>query len=496
MSLFDLISLILSRLNPTPFFLGWVETRPWRLLIAGIPVLVAIAGAFWLRASMSEASVEVELRHYLSAAAESLKAGDESGAELRFRRAAIIAPTDPRAKFGLATIAEKKGDLKKATAIMESLATGEDEVAHQATRWLISKTPRKDLDVDARRLLMDRLERAVKFEPANLDYRLSLGELYARAGFREQAIKHFRVAAESKPVLRITILRLLEGAGDQEAIRQEAPVAERYFRERVEKDPADLDSRLLCAWALVFQKRFREAIELIEQGAALNDPVTIRKAASAVTIAWAREIQKEKGDPKQVLSLTSAALKADASNTSALMLLTDLTRDVLAGKESIGLLKQQLATGESPWLIHLVLGTRALELGEMKEGAEHLEQAVKLNPTAAVAMNNLAWTLANQEPVDLKRAESLAAQAVRNAPGNAQIRETRGQIYAKQGRWKEALTDLEAVLPFYSRDAALAKQLPHLHESLATAYENLGNADMARRHRELKDSLKPPAPTP
>jgi tetratricopeptide (TPR) repeat protein len=273
-------------------------------------------------------------------------------------------------------------------------------------------------------------------------------------------------------------------------------VTERYFRERLEKEPGDLDSRLLCAWALVFQKRYREAIELIEGGAALNDPVIVRKAVAVVTTAWAREVHAEKGDANQVLALTSAALKADPSNANALMLLTDLTRDVVAGKQSIGLLKQQLAIGESPWLIHLILGTRSLELGNMDEGAEHLEQAVKLNPSAAVAMNNLAWTLANQEPVDLGRAETLAGQAVQLAPGNPQIRETRGQIYVKRGRWKEALTDLEAVLPVYSRDGALARQLPQVHESLATAYENLGNADMARRHRELKESTSqlPPAP--
>jgi tetratricopeptide (TPR) repeat protein len=493
MSLGDLISLILSRLNPTPFILGWVETRPWRLLIAGVPVLIAVAVAVALRASMNEARADVGLRHYLSAAAEMLKEGDEKGAELRFRRAALIAPDDPRPKFGLASIAEKRGDLQKATAIMETLADGEDDIAHQANRWLIVKTPRKDLDAAGRQQLIERLERLVGFEPDNLDYRLSLADIYSQAGFRDHAIKHLRVVADVRPVHRISILRLLAVENDQETIREEAPVAERYFRERLAKEPGDFDSRLLCAWAMVFQKRYKEAVELIEQGAAINDPVMVRKAVSVVTIAWARDLLAQKGDSSQVLSLTSAALKADPSNTNAVMMLTELARDVIAGKESVGLLKQQLAAGEHPWLIHLILGTRSLELGDVQEGAEHLEQAVKLNPTAAVAMNNLAWTLANQEPVDLKRAETLAAQAVNISPGNAQIRETRGQIYLKQERWKEALTDLELVLPVYSREAALAKQLPHLHESLAKAYDKLGNADMARRHRELALTKRQPA---
>jgi len=495
-SLGELLSVILSRLNPTPFILGWVETRPWRLLIAGIPVMAAIACGVALRASMNEASAEVELRRYLRNAGDALKAGDEDGAELRFRRAAAIMPGDSRPKFGLATVAEKKGDLEKAKSLMEPLAAGRDEIAVQANRWLISKTPLDKLDTESRQVLMDRMERAVEFEPGNLDYRLNLAEFYSRAGLRDHAIRHLRVLAESQPMYRLSILQMLAGKGDQAAVREEAAAAERFFRSRVESNPGDLDSRLLCSSALVFQRRYKDAIELIEQGAAISDPIVIRKAAAAVMIAWAREIHVEKRDPKQVLALTSSALKTDPSNTASLTLLTDLTRDAVAGDDAVELLKEQLAAGESPWLIHMILGTRALELGNTAEGVEHLEQAVKLNPAAAVALNNLAWTLATQEPPQLDRAETLASQAVQLAPSNAQIRETRGQIYLKRERWKEALTDLEAVLPLYAREPALARQLPHLHESLAKAYENLGNADMARRHREQALAKKQPKAAP
>ena len=50
MSLADLTTMVLSRLNPTPFVLGWIETRPWRLLVAAIPVLGGVAIAVALRA--------------------------------------------------------------------------------------------------------------------------------------------------------------------------------------------------------------------------------------------------------------------------------------------------------------------------------------------------------------------------------------------------------------------------------------------------------------
>ncbi len=493
MNFADFITTTLSRLNPTPFVLGWIETRPWRLLIAGIPVLTAVAIVVAFRASMNEANGDMDLRHYLSSAAEALKQGDEKGADLRFRRAALIAPEDARPRFGLATLAEKQGDLEKATAIMELIAAERGDVAVQANKWLISKTPLDKLDIAGRKTLIRRLERAVEDDPENVDLRLTLAGTYAKAGFAENAIPHLRVAAASRPVYRITLIQLLMSSGQTEAALEEAASAERIFRERLAKEPGDLDSRLLCSSALVFQKKYRDAIQVLEQGAALSDPIVLRKATSAVTIAWARELRDENQDPRQILELTAAALRADPSNSAALMTLMDLARNAEAGGEAVAKLEELLAAGQSPWLIHMILGTRLLEIGENVKGAEHLEQAVKLNPSAAIAMNNLAWTLATQEPVDLKRAEELASQAVELAPANPQIRETRGQIYLKQGRWKEALTDLEAVLPAYSREAQLLKQLPHLHGSLAMAYERIGNADMARRHRELAPA-KPPQP--
>jgi len=496
MNLADFILMVLSRLNPAPFVYGWLESRPWRLLLAGLPVLCAVAVAVALRASMNDANGEVELRHYLASAGEALRNGDEAGADLRFRRAQLMAPTDPRPKFGLATLAEKDGDHRKASTIMETLAAGNDNVAAEANRWLIAKTDVEKLDTAGRQQLIRRLERVVALDPENVDFRLLLAKLYTDAAFPENALTHLQVVAQKRPMYRLSVLQLIAATKGENAVREEAAISEKFFREKLAKEPADLDSRLLCAWSLAFQKKYREAVEMLEQGATLSDPVVLRKAISSITIGWARELRDKKEDPRKVLELTSAALKSDPSNSAALLMLTEMTRDDSAGEDALTMLKERLANGESPWLIHMALGTRLLELGQLEEGAEHLEQAVKLNPSAAIAMNNLAWTLATQEPVDLKRAENLAIRAVELAPGNPQIRETRGQIYLKQERWKEALADLELILPVYSREQQLAAQLPHLHGSLAKAYEGVGNDDMARRHRELSvaKAAKPKAP--
>jgi len=49
-------------------------------------------------------------------------------------------------------------------------------------------------------------------------------------------------------------------------------------------------------------------------------------------------------------------------------------------------------------------------------------------------------------------------------------------ILARLGRWRDALPDLEAALADSPDDV-------ELHQSLASAYESLGDLDMAARHR-------------
>jgi tetratricopeptide (TPR) repeat protein len=479
------IFMVLARLNPTPLVIGWLETRPWRLLMAGIPVVAAIGGAVALRASMREANTDSLMRHYLAAGDACLKSGDAKGAELRYRRAELLLPTDQRPRYGLALVAEKRGDADKATSMMERIADERGEMSGLANRWLLANMPRENLDLAARQRLIDRLERAVAFEPANAQARLVLAEEYLKAGLRNEALPHLREAAATFPIVRIQMIRLLRSLGRDDEAQIAAVETERLMRERLRTTARDVDARIICALALSHQKRFDEAVRILEEGLALSEPVAIRRTTSAIFVAWATQLQEDNGDPRRILQLTAAALQSDPSNLGALKLMMDLSRDAATGDEALAALKGRLAAGESPWLVHLILGTRMLEIGDTAAGAEHLEQAVRLNPSAAVALNNLAWTLASREPADLKRAEELADQALKLAPANVQIRETRGQIYLKQGRWKEALGDLEAVLPVYSREKILAGQLVKVHESLARAYGELGNDEMARRHREL-----------
>jgi predicted Zn-dependent protease len=129
----------------------------------------------------------------------------------------------------------------------------------------------------------------------------------------------------------------------------------------------------------------------------------------------------------------------------------------------------------------------AWEQGKHEEGLLHLEQAYQLAPHMGVVANNLAWVLANAQPPDLPRALTLMNTVLERWPNEPLYRDTRGEVLVKMGRWKEALTDLQAALPAYPNH-------PALHLRLAETYEHLGIPEMAAEHRRLADTRTLPNP--
>jgi predicted Zn-dependent protease len=158
------------------------------------------------------------------------------------------------------------------------------------------------------------------------------------------------------------------------------------------------------------------------------------------------------------------------------------------GDEARSTLRSLLAVGNNPAMIHFVLGADAWEREHIDEARMHWEQAHQLNPRLPEVANNLAWLYAMRtNPPDLPRALRMINLVLEGFPTQARFKGTRGHILAKMERWKEALPDLEASLTVYPDD-------PNLHQVLATAYERLGDPEMAKEHRRRAEAKKPAPP--
>jgi tetratricopeptide (TPR) repeat protein len=123
------------------------------------------------------------------------------------------------------------------------------------------------------------------------------------------------------------------------------------------------------------------------------------------------------------------------------------------------------------------LGTAAAVAGNLAQAERFLEMALRQDNSDAIGWNNLAWVLLQTPNPPLEKALVASNKALAVSPKDFRFRQTRGEIFLKLGRWKEAIDDLEYALNG-------APDATTIHQSLAQAYEALGNQELASVHRQ------------
>ncbi|MCY2937178.1 MAG: tetratricopeptide repeat protein [Planctomycetota bacterium] len=141
-------------------------------------------------------------------------------------------------------------------------------------------------------------------------------------------------------------------------------------------------------------------------------------------------------------------------------------------------LEAMLAKGVSPDIIHLLLAADYHVARRDQMARLHFDLAYRANPNDIGVANNLAWYLAHYSPRDFDRAIALVNSAIEKQSTNGSFIETRGQIYARMGQFREAITDLEQSL-------TILGQRRSIHNTLMECYEGLGEPDLAKKHKTL-----------
>jgi tetratricopeptide (TPR) repeat protein len=448
-----------------------------------------------MSATLLTPAQELEAR-YLEQAKTALKAKDYAGAMTCYDRLAYVAADQPDVLYGLALCAEGLGQTGRASAIMNALTTDEPGYAPAhlwlARRLITAPTP----EPGVRDKVESHLLRALDGELDDPDAAHALlGELYLGmgAGHYDQAELHLAKAVKTKPQLRIRLAQLYALRGDKERARSEGQLAVSYFRARTMADVDDHRARLGWADAAAFLEDFPAAVAILKEGLTVADDPVYRVALGGAFFLWADAVGRDpKAAPGDELALVEAGLRYDPSNAALLnRLLAALKVGGPQADQAREALEAQLASGKAPASVHFALGLDAWQRGRTDEARLHLERAYDLAPQMPAIANNLAWILATSEPADLKRALELADFAVDKSPKDSSFRDTRGRIFMKLDRWKDALADLEAAVAGKDDDA-------DLHKALAEVYERLGSPGMAAEHRRRAE--RPPRgktdPTP
>ncbi|OAI49370.1 hypothetical protein AYO44_06465 [Planctomycetaceae bacterium SCGC AG-212-F19] len=505
----------------------WWHDRQARYFIEGLPAgllaAMLLAVGILLRVDINGQPIA----SYRQQASQALQAGDFSTAHVAFQRLTRMEPDSAEFRFGLAVASEALGELERAAALIEKLAPLDRQgysPAHlyQARRWLRGTVP-----APVRTHFAEiHLYRAVQAQPDNLEAHALLGQLLFDKGLLHAAEGHLTRAAGQKPELGLALARVYAARGAGEAAVLEANRAEAFFRQQAAARLDNHPARLLQAETLVFLGRHAAAVGVLKEGLRHSGLTVYQSALVAVYIAWSDALDREGTVSVGMrLALLQEGLQHDLGNPALLMRLLPLIRlsssggeeggpQATAARASLGCaaelfsgapeaaaacqavlhtgraarhieaaalqaaLRALLARGSSPALIHLLLGTDAWARGKPDEARVHLEQAYQLDPQTALVVNNLAALLADAGPADWPRALALMTSLIERWPNQSNYRYNRGQLFARLGRWQEALLDYEKAL------AGLAGS-PAVHQALAQAYQELHMPEIAAEHRRL-----------
>ncbi len=476
-------------LCPLWFVLDWFYTRNWWALAGALPALLAGAATWAVLMIGKSTPDEYWLRTYNRRAVDALSVEDTTAAEVYFRRMAMLNRSAPPTIYGLAVTAARRKDYDRARALMRRIAPEHAAGYPPAHFWLAKEILKENgrLAPGAEELLEHHLTQSLGDNDANWESHAILGQLYGARGDAKRAIPHLLQVSRQRPDLQLMLAILYEREKNTTAARASAKGARDFFREKAESDPKALEARIQWARCEVLLKNYDEAVRILQEGLTSSAPEGFHAALVEVYLRrYAAVPEAEPGSLVKRLELLNSALAHGPDNPHVLTLLADLsTRDWGRAGETSKLLQQVLARGTAPATVHAILGTRALQQGDLEKGRMHLELAYEGNRQMPAVLNNLAWALANAEKPDLQRALQLA-QAANKLSNHPEISDTIGTILARMGRHREAVKELETALRAFPGR-------PDLHRKLAGLYETLGDAQLAKLHDQLaKQGKKTP----
>jgi tetratricopeptide (TPR) repeat protein len=247
---------------------------------------------------------------------------------------------------------------------------------------------------DARRLL----EALRQANPNTPDVDFSLGMLAVRENNLKEAESVFRKAYAANPKDTRSLVGLVETLAGGGHLDQ----AIQFLQAELAKNPSRIDLQMTLGNIAARGKNYDLAIGQFQ--AVLNELDKNSKARGDVYFRMGIAL-REKGDLNGSIQFLSKA------------------REAMPVNSTVG--------------VELALGLAAA--GRKQEAKEAYEQSIKLNPQDGVALNNLAFMIAESNSGDLDQALTYAQRAKQVLPNLTEVSDTLGWIYLKKNMSDNAM---------------------------------------------------------
>jgi tetratricopeptide (TPR) repeat protein len=411
------------------------------------------------------------------------------------------APSDVNALYMLAASYTASEKLEKAIAVYDriiELSGAEMEALYK--KLLLQLQLKRDDEATLTLLQM------IVIDPDNDELYYMLAEIYLRSGRYEEALATYDEIAEKNP----TEPRLYAGYSEiyvrQKDWKRFENVVEKMFQHsartkeermnlaeaylaRASKDtlylkPAELVLAKIQKlypkewqpyWFLgiiyMEQRNLNSAIENFKQLTVLRPDVTA--GWENLGIAYL-----QKNDNEQAIATFKSAIKRQAQPSFRLQMLLGIAlSQANRDSEAIEILERALKSGDQGTnaervQVYSTLGIAYDRLGKVAESQRSYEEALKLDPENALVLNNLAYSLSEQDQ-QLERCLEMAKIAVQKEPNNGAYLDTIGWVYFKLGNYEEARFWIEKAL-------SAGRESPAVLEHLGDVYHKLGQREKAK----------------
>lgn len=463
---------------PIRFFQGVSKSSTKEMLFIVPAVLMA---GFLIYVGMQVfARPEKISNKYSKQIQKAMEVGDFAQAKTLFNRISQNTELSQPQKLQWMVVLSETGELDKAVQLLDELAPDDAigfapahkiKALHLASQLKTSKNPMKLASLEKH------LTKSHDESPLILD---AWAFYYKNVDKPDKAIEALFKAAKSDARL-LTVIAQYQGELNRVNDQQNTlKLAEKRFQEILDEEPLNSRIRLLLANSISQQRRYDQAEKILAAGLEMQ-PDNLLKMANAVFFTMRHDLERDNdndlGKRVQYLFKALRAFPDHAPIYERLVKLAAASDDDNA-VQIRNELNYLIAQDKPNPMAHFALSNILWEQGEEAQATVHLELAYKIHPKFTLVANNLAWILANKENPDLERALQLSEQAVESTPKDGRCRDTRGSIYMKLGRYKDAIADFELAI-------STVKNKRAVREKLATAYTEIGMDDLAKIQKDM-----------
>lgn len=377
------------------------------------------------------------------------------------------APESPAAHYLMGLVQASQRDLSAATTSFNEVLRLNPRVAAAQVQLV-----RLQLAQGASKEAVQLAESALKSAPKSAEGRLALaGGLIAQKDYaRAEPI----VATLLKEYPKTATVHALQGM--LQLTKGAVPEARAAFERALELDQASYAAINGLTVLDMLEKKAPAARARVEARlAATPDNVPLLLLASRVFVAT-NDPAKAEQSLRRVIELAPA----DSTAYSMLGQLYISQKKLTEAQAEFDVVAKRNPRNVGARTLSAVIAQMSNSLEDAKK---RYREILELDPAAVVAGNNLAWIYA-EEGRDLDEALRLAQQAARQAPDNADIKDTIGWIY-----YRKELPLL--ALPLFEENVTKVPGNPTYHYHLGLAHAKNGNVEEARRAVASALKLKP-----